>query len=102
MVDSLAELRGGGNIVRERGRAGVKPIRFVAARDAVHERDALPLDRVGDEDVRAIGNRREVAEDSLEDAEVVTVAAADVPSERAELHLERSDISDIRDSGVRW
>ena len=89
-VDARDQLARRLDVVLERRRAGVEVIGLVAAGDAFHERHALALDGVGDEDLRLVGDGREMRERVAQHAEVVAVAAPHFPAERAELLFDRS------------
>ena len=80
----------------------MEAIRLVAARDAVHERHALALDRVGDEHLRSIRDAANSANTSREHARIVAVVATHVPAERAEFLFDRPEIADRRHGESDW
>ena len=74
------------------------PVRASVERErrrVLHERDALPLDRVGDERLRHLAARTKAREDAAQRRVIVPVARFDVPSERAQLRLEIAEREDL-------
>ena len=67
----------------------------------LHERDALALDRVGDERLRRVARLTEPREDRPQRRVVVAVARLDLPAERAELRLEVAEREDLLGRLVR-
>ncbi len=61
----------------------------------LHERNALPLDRVGDEHLGCVTAVAEAREHLPERSVVVAVAGRDIPSERAQLRLEVAQRQDL-------
>ena len=69
-------------------RARVPAVRAAALAQGsrmLHERDAAALDRPGDERLRTVGDRAQLAEHAPQLVVVVAVAGSDVPAERGEL-----------------
>src|SRR5262249_28814129 len=66
-----------------------------------HERNAAALDRVGDDGFGAIDDRVDAAECVLNRANVVTIAAADVPTERLEFGFDVAQIADLAYPRIR-
>ena len=64
-------------------------------RRVLHERDALPLDRVGDERLGPLVARTEAREGAAQRRVVVPVAGLDLPPERAQLRLEVAEREDL-------
>src|SRR5688500_11621423 len=67
----------------------------------LHEGHTLPFQRVGNQNLGAVCHRPECLEHALELAEIVAVAALDVPAERAKLCLEITEVDDFADRLVR-
>ena len=61
----------------------------------LHERDALPLDRAGDESLRAVLEGAHVAKGATQRCRIVPVAALDVPAEGPEPLLELAERDDL-------
>ena len=61
----------------------------------LHERDALALDRVGDERLRRLAAGPEPREDGSQRGVVVAVARLDLPAERAQLRLQVAEREDL-------
>ena len=67
----------------------------------LHERDALPLDRVGDERLGPLAARTKAREDAAQRRVIVPVAGLDLPPERAQLRLEVAEREDLLGRLVR-
>ena len=85
-------------------RAGVEQIEIAIVHERLrsfHERDAASLNRVGNDGLRAIGDRIERAERPLKGPQVMAATPADVPPERAKLRFDVAEIADLPHPRVR-
>ena len=66
-----------------------------------HERDAISLDRVSNDDFRRVRIGADSVEYLLHRGEIMTVNSLGLPAERTKLRLEIAEAVDFIDPGIR-